>query len=67
MTKKQDDDFCHPSVDTTNRCSNDYMLRKHGFAIHSRKKNQEAEWIKDGRTWKESVLLDMIEQTGKSF
>lgn len=38
----------------------DQLLRKHGFRIYSRKKDEEAVWERKGGKFKESTALKMI-------
>ena len=52
MSKKS-----HPSKDKTNRFAVDYLLRENGYTIHSRKKNEEPQWQRDGIIQIQSVIL----------
>ena len=47
----------HPSKDNTYRFSLDEVLRKHGFKIHSRLKEEEAIWDLQGVRFSESEAI----------
>jgi len=50
----------HPSEDTSDRFPEDRLMRNHGFKIWSRKGNQEPEWEKRGIVYKQSQVIEFI-------
>ena len=60
MSKYNDDDLPHPSVDCTGRFHVDAVLRLHRFRIHKRHKADEPLWWRDGAIWRERDALRTI-------
>lgn len=62
MAKKvKDDNDYHPSASTSERFSEDQLLRAHGYVIYSRKKGCEPEWTdRKGKVVRHSVALKRL-------
>lgn len=50
-----------PSKDYTSRHSQDQLIRRYKWKIHSRPNGKEPLWIKEGQVLKQSEVLDLIE------
>jgi len=56
----------HPSQSTSSAWHDDQVLRSYGYKIHSRRKDREAVWEKDGELVSHSDALQEVRSKRKS-
>ena len=59
-TRSEDDDFGHPSQDTSHRFSRDALLRENGFCIRSRPADCESVWERNGKFYSQSEAFAVV-------
>jgi hypothetical protein len=56
-----------PSQDNTSRCARDQRIRSRGWRIHSRVRDNEPLWIKEGVVLPEQAVLRRIDSEVKEL
>ena len=57
ISKIEKEVFEHPSQSKSRCCEEDQLLRRNGYVIHSRPKQGEAIWSKEGQLYKHSEAI----------